>query len=323
MLQREQEMMTNTMDSVATSAAPFAQSTFSLDQMITLWLHEKKNRTRSAETERAYAGRLSEFRTVLQVIGLDLDSDPQRVALAAQDWANHTDRVDEHGKPIPIASATYNQRLAILSSFYHTAIKRGFLIANPITIIDRRSMEDYTQVRVLDRAELRARLDQIDRSTLKGLRDYALVAVLLTTGRRCAEINAMRWSSLHITGTEITVDYPQTKGNKLMRDTLPLGVAQGLVQWLHAFYGAQLGDLVDDTPIWVSLSTNSHGRRLKSYGAPLSARSFNTICDTRLGESKVHSLRRIFTDVIEDQRQISANPYHPEYSSSATTDKYL
>jgi hypothetical protein len=27
---------------------------------------------------------------------------------------------------------TYNQRLAILSSFYQAAIKRGFLTANPI-----------------------------------------------------------------------------------------------------------------------------------------------------------------------------------------------
>src|SRR5690349_21404871 len=112
--------------------------TFNLDQVIAIWIQEKANRTRSAETERAYTSRLSEFRTALLTAGLDLDSEPQLVALAAQGWADHTDRVDANDTPRAVAPATYNQRLAILSSFYHTAIKRGFLSANPIATIDRR-----------------------------------------------------------------------------------------------------------------------------------------------------------------------------------------
>jgi hypothetical protein len=98
--------------------AALAPRSFSLDHVIQIWIQEKANRTRSPETERAYTGRLEEFRTALWAAGLDLDSDPQLVAVAAQGWADHTDRTDDHRRPIPVAPATYNQRLAILSSFY-------------------------------------------------------------------------------------------------------------------------------------------------------------------------------------------------------------
>jgi integrase len=306
------------------TTSALAPRTFNLDQIIDIWLHEKSNRTHSAETRRAYTNRLGEFRAALRAAGLDLNSDPQLVALAAQGWADHTNRVDDHGTPIPIAPATYNQRLAILSSFYQTAIKRGFLTANPITSIDRRPAEEYAEARALDRDALRAKLDQIDRSTLAGLRDYALIGVLLTTGRRRAEVNAMRWKSLHSAGQEITIDFPHTKGGKVLRDTLSTGVAQVLMQWLHAFYEPQLGDLPPDAPIWVSLSANSHGKRLDSYGKPLSARSFNTICAARLGESKVHSLRHTFADAMEESgAKLTEIRDRLGHSNSATTDKYL
>src|SRR5690348_12909898 len=73
-----------------------------LDQMITIWFDAKTERTRSHETERAYRDRMAEFRAVLQQAGLDLDGDPRRVASLAQGWADHTDRADATGTPIPI-----------------------------------------------------------------------------------------------------------------------------------------------------------------------------------------------------------------------------
>jgi len=199
-------------DPFAQTQTALAPRTFSLDQIVAIWLHEKTNRTRSAETERAYGARLKEFRAMLQAAALDLNSDPQLVAVAAQGWADHTERVDERGRPLAVAPTTYNQRLAILSSFYQTAIKRGVLTANPITTIDRRPVEDYASAVSLDQREVRAQLDRIDRSTLAGKRDYALIGVLLNTGRRRAEVNGMRWGALHISGQEVTIDFPRTKG---------------------------------------------------------------------------------------------------------------
>jgi integrase len=311
-------------DTIHETPTALARHTFSLEQVIAIWLQEKANRTRSAETARAYAARLTEFRAVLHAAGLDLDGDRHLVALAAQGWADHTDRVDATGEPVAVAPATFNQRLAILSSFYQTAIKRGFLTTNPILTIDRRPAEQYAQVQALDRDSVRIQLAQIDRTTLIGLRDYVLVAMLLTTGRRRAEVQALRWADVHLAGQEITIAFRRTKGGKSMRDTLPLSVGQALLQWMQAFYGPQLVGLAPDAPIWVSLATNSHGGRLASYGKPLSARSFNTICETRLGVSKVHSLRHTFADAMEESgAKLTEIRDRLGHSNSATTDKYV
>jgi len=306
------------------TTSALAPRTFNLDQIIDIWLHEKSNRTHSAETRRAYTNRLGEFRAALRAAGLDLNSEPQLVAIAAQGWADHTDCVDDHGMPITVAPATYNQRLAILSSFYRTAIKRGVLMTNPIATIDRRPAEGYAEARALDRDTLRTQLEQIDRTTLAGMRDYALIGVVLTTGRRRAEIQAMRWRSLRIAGQEITIAFRRPKGGKSMEDTLPPGVGQALMRWLHAFYGQQLADLSPDAPIWVSLATNSHGQRLASHGKPLNARTLNKICDARLGESKVHALRHTFAGAMEDAGALLTEIRDRlGHSNSATTDKYL
>jgi integrase/recombinase XerC len=312
----EQRTMTNEPFSQANTT--LAPRSFSLDQIIAIWLHEKANRTHSAETERAYGARLNEFRALLHAAGLDLNSDPQLVAVAAQGWADHTDRVDERGRPIAVAPTTYNQRLAILSSFYQTAIKRGVLTANPITTIDRRPVEDYASAVSLDQREVRVQLDQIDRTTLAGKRDYALIGVLLNTGRRRAEVNGMRWGALHISGQEVTIDFPRTKGGKRMRNTLPVGVGKTLLDWLHAFYGARIGELSPDAPIWVSLAHNG------TYGKAVSARAFSLICDARLGVSKVHSLRHTFTDAMEEAgAKLSEIRDQLGHASIATTDRYI
>lgn len=98
-------------DGSSQSNTALAPRTRTIDQMIQVWLQEKANRTRSVETRRAYSSRLAEFRAALRATALDLDCEPQLVALAAQGWAAHTDRVDTIGTPVAVASTTYNQRL--------------------------------------------------------------------------------------------------------------------------------------------------------------------------------------------------------------------
>jgi hypothetical protein len=75
----------------------------------------------------AYTHALRSFRGMLQGYGLDLVSQPREVALMAQAWASR--RVDGRDD---VAPTTFNQRLAILSSFYAFGIRRGLLVGeNP------------------------------------------------------------------------------------------------------------------------------------------------------------------------------------------------
>src|SRR5690242_10967260 len=88
-----------------------------LDLAIAAWLDAKHGRSGSRHTAKIYSTTIADFRTVLQGAHLDLDSEPRAVALAAQSWAGLN-------SPAP---ATYNRRLAVLSSFYTFAKKRSLL----------------------------------------------------------------------------------------------------------------------------------------------------------------------------------------------------
>jgi hypothetical protein len=74
-------------------------------------------------------------------------------------------------------------RLAILSSFYTYAKKLKFLAENPIELLDREKVQEYASAQALDVEDVAIRLQGIDQSTLKGARDYAILSVLLYTGR--------------------------------------------------------------------------------------------------------------------------------------------
>jgi hypothetical protein len=52
--------------------------------------------------------------------------------------------------------------------------------------------------------------------------------------------------------------WQRTKGNKQMRDEIEPRTRAALLVYLHALYGADLGRLSEDTPIFVSLSKNNY-----------------------------------------------------------------
>ncbi len=160
-----------------------------LDRAIAAWLDSKRGRSGSVHTDRIYETTIADFRMQLQAGGLDLDTDPRAVALAAQGWAGRNN-------PAP---ATFNQRLAVLSSFYAFCRKRVMLqLENPIGLVERRPVQSYAGIEALTPADVKKRLGSIDRSEQTGMRDYAALAVALATGRRLAEIAGLRWSHLHL-----------------------------------------------------------------------------------------------------------------------------
>ncbi|MHB8630181.1 MAG: hypothetical protein ACYDEO_28785 [Aggregatilineales bacterium] len=84
-----------------------------VDGWVAAWLNAKAGKSGSTETLSAYRDSMADFRTVLRQVGLDLDGDPHLITLAAQGWAG-TSKVEGR----QVAPSTFNQRLAILGSFY-------------------------------------------------------------------------------------------------------------------------------------------------------------------------------------------------------------
>jgi integrase len=276
---------------------------------IRAWVEAKAGRTGSTKTRRSYESTLVSFRAILQAAGVDLDNDGRAVALVAQAWASA-------GDPMP---ATFNQKLAIVSSFYSFVEKRGLLaIPNPMRLVDRRPVQAYAGSESIDLPTLQQRLQALDRATLLGQRDYALLAVFLQTGRRLSEVANLRWGDVQLAGERVTLVFRKTKGGKVMRDTLPRATGAALLAWLSARHGKHLGELAPDAPLWVSLSRN------KTAGRALSIRAIATICEERLGISKVHALRHTFARAMEQAgAKISDIQSRLGHSSLATTGRYL
>jgi integrase/recombinase XerC len=290
----------------------------SLDEAIAEWLEEKAAHTGSGRTLAAYSETLTRFRARLHTLGADLDTpDEQIIVDAAKALARERSALGRNANK-PVAPGTFNQRIAILSSFYEYGRRNrivGLIRSNPLEVIKRQKDEEYAKATPLDPREVVRRLGAIDRETLQGIRDYALLSIGLSTGRRMTELATMTWASVQIAGGVVTLTFPKAKGAKVMRDELSKPVGEALMTWVYRWYGGV--NIPADTPIWIALEANSRGHRL-------SRQAIAAICEKRLGTSKVHAMRHTFAHGMDavgaSVSEIQARLGH---SNLATTGRYL
>jgi integrase/recombinase XerC len=294
---------------------PATPATSDIDLLIAAWLDSKFSRSGSQRTRQEYAHCLDKFRTGLHRAGLELDSpNTSRVATLAQAFASYSAR----GRPV--AAATRNQRLAILSSFYVFCRRRAGWRDNPIDAVERSSVQEYAGSAALPAEVIAARLAEIDRTSLAGKRDYALLAVLLSTGRRLSEVAGLEIRDIEPAGAgRIVLVFRRCKGGKVQRDALPAPVADALLAWIRACYdGVQPGRQDDERPVWTVLARGQH------YGKRLGIQAIADVCKKRLGTSKVHATRHSFSHAMTaagaSVAEIQARLGH---ASLATTGRYL
>ena len=300
------------------TALLFADAMASLEDSIAAWLDSKLTRSNAQRTHDTYATNLTSFRAALAQVGLDLTSERRAVALIAQAWAKQSLR----GRVL--RPATIAQRLASVASFYDFVLKRGLLdlSGNPIATLERPRVEDYAEAQALDLPTVRRQLAAIDRAKPTGARDYALLRVALTTGRRLAELAGLRWRDVAQHGSTVTLTWVRAKGGKVARDTLAVGVGGDLLAWLDRHYGAALSDLPTAAPIWVNLSYGGRGKK-GGPGAALSTQAIDDIVRRRL-KTHPHALRHTFAAAMEGSgAKVSEIQARLGHSSLATTGRYL
>ena len=300
-----------------------------IDGMIAAWLHSKAARSGSERTATAYQGELTGFRDFLRARpGVDLDAPADVVALAAQAWCGRPGRrgrppADGEQPTASPATATFNQRRAILSSFYTYSTRLGLLPgSNPIARVEGRTVHQYATATAPEAGDVKRNLAAIDREQVAGRRDYALLAVALATGRRLAELAALSWGDLAIQhtgrGEQLHVTWQRAKGGKVMRDVLAVPVSAALLTWLHSYYGASIGTLPATAPVWVSLAA-----RNGTAGHRLSKQGIADVVKARL-HTHPHATRHAFARATEQAgAKVSDVQARLGHSSLATTGKYL
>lgn len=148
--------------------------------------------------------------------------------------------------------------------------------------IDKEHKRDY-----LTSAQVKAVLTGIDRSSLQGLRDYAMMSLMVCDGLRTIEISRANIGDLRTAG-DSTVLYVQGKGHQEKSEFVKIGaqVEAALRSYLKA-----RGEKAEDAPLFASMSNNSKGKRMTT-------RSISGVCKRRMQEAgydsdrlTAHSLR--------------------------------
>ncbi|HEU5376722.1 MAG TPA: tyrosine-type recombinase/integrase [Ktedonobacteraceae bacterium] len=301
----------------STNLLPLNQQALTLEQVIAIWLHSKGGRSGSAGTLRAYRETITHFRGAIQRAGLDLDGDRATLQTIAQGWAARPWRADLAGQGAQVSNATYNRRLAALSSFYEFGIGRGWFVSNPIKGLERRQMELYSGAQPMQPEEVAAALAKIDRSKPAGERDYTLLFLGLATGRRAMELAGLRAGDIQFIGIRrLKIHWRRIKGGKSHTDTIEDQEIIGLLRsYLAHLYGCVQG-LEKDAAVWPSYSNHRRGQ-------PIGYEALRHICEKRLSISEVHALRHTFTALMgETGATIEEKQAALLHSKIDTTQRY-
>lgn len=154
--------------------------------------------------------------------------------------------------------ASVNAWLAGVRSFFTWLAEKGQIPFNPTQAIKgakRKGSKKHSRQPLTDK-EVRAVLEQPDRTTPDGCRDRAMLALMLYTAARTIEVYRADFADLQSVGGNLAL-YVQGKGHNEKDDYLVIHseAETAMLEWI-AQRGKQAGAL------FTSLSDRSHGERL-------------------------------------------------------------
>jgi len=153
--------------------------------------------------------------------------------------------------------ATIQSYIAATRMFFRWLEQEGIYpnIADRVkgATISREHKRDY-----LTSKQVKAVMDGVDRGTLRGLRDYAILALMVTGGLRTVEVSRADIGDLRTAGDN-PVLYIQGKGQDEKAEYVKL---QAKVERSIRDYLQARRQTSQDAPLFASLSNNSAGARL-------------------------------------------------------------
>ena len=122
--------------------------------------------------------------------------------------------------------------------------------------IDKEHKKDY-----LTGAQVKNVLSCVDFGTTQGLRDYAIIVLMITGGLRTVEVTRANIGDIRNIG-ESTVLFIQGKGKIEKNDYVKLPDA--VEKAIRTYLSSRKDDKSDTSPLFVSSSNNNNGKRLSS-----------------------------------------------------------
>lgn len=241
----------------------------------------------SPHTRRAYAGDLRVFRSWLEGQGLEWRAATRADLHEYREYLRGT-----------YARATVNRRLQVVRALYAEAVEEGLLSRDPARRLEGVKGRDDRDGGALTRTEARTLLDAIaaDRARpgreLIGLRDYALLGLLVRTGLRRSEATALRVADLGTAQGHAVATIRNGKGGTSRTAKLPPDLRRVLEEWLEA--SGLAGD--PSAPVFVEVT---RWGRIAPERRPLDGKAVYRIVRRRLEAAGLpvlspHALRASF-----------------------------
>lgn len=227
--------------------------------------------TQSGAVDRALAGLLSEnsrraYRADFADLARYLHPDQAEPSLTTDDIQALTYETlstyrDYLRRDRSLATGTVNRRMSAIRKLLQAAVDRGLRRDNPAKTV-RSYKSSYKETPALTEDEARRLLAQPDRSTLLGLRDYALLQVAVRLGLRREEISTTRLGAFGQQRGRRTLRV-EGKGEKTRLVVVPGDVYDHLTAWISGMSWTW----EEDRPLFVELKPAGRGRD-KRYIAP-------------------------------------------------------
>jgi site-specific recombinase XerD len=236
---------------------------FMFSDLILRWLDS----TRSIQTKRSYKNSIEDFfKTSIYSITFEMVRTVNIV-----DVQNYLDELNEK----ELKSSTIKTRLSACSSFYDYILSFKsntrnikLLNFNPFKngIIKQEKAKKITKndanvTETLTDEELKRLYQAIDTSKIKGIRDYAIIKVMLNGALRRSELVNLRIRDLYERNFEYWIHIEQGKGNKNRDNFINTDTVQAIERYLTST-GRSIKDRTDDC-IFKGVSTNGkNGKKL-------------------------------------------------------------
>lgn len=188
----------------------------------------------SPRTRRAYASDLAELLGVLQAWDLALADITRDHLHAWRRWLAGEDVPGLKKKEKPCAPATVSRKVSVARQFFGEAFDRGMIPTNPAARLRGFAVSGDSKTLGLSRTQAKQILDAIDVGTLLGLRDRAMLSLMLRTGLRRMDILQATCGAIGETQGHRILLVKASKGNKDRTIKLPVEVWRELEAWRAA-----------------------------------------------------------------------------------------
>jgi integrase/recombinase XerD len=213
----------------------------------------------SPRTRRAYASDLAELLSVLQAWNVSLAAVTKDHLNAYRAWLAG-ENVPGLEARRPCSPASVSRKVSVVRQFFAEAESRGLTTINPAARLRGFHVSDESKTLGLSRQQARQLLESIETVTLLGIRDKAMLSLMIRTGLRRMDVISATVGALGEQQGHKTLRV-RSKGNKDRLIKIPPEVSRHLDAWRE---GAKvIRQETEKTPLFCGLVKSGRGKEAR------------------------------------------------------------